>query len=432
MKLSVPDILLAAKQNEIDELRRLTSRARFVGLLGHMIHVLQAERGASSIYLASAGKRFEANRRHLIAESEAVESLLRASFQEQLDTPQNGPARQYSLMAWVLLGLESLPELRKRIAEFSIDAEAAVTEISRIVAGLSALIFEVADSALNPAISRSLVALFNFVQGKEQTGQERAVGALILAAGLCERKYQQRLLHLIDAQERSFQVFSEFAGDAARAQWQAIQETPEIIRIERLRRILASAQDGASIDANLINEWFDCCSERLERMWKIQCSLVDGLLEHCNVLIAEAERDLHDSEGLLKGLMAHPPASAGQVERLFDPASPASREGAFMPGAHLGSHPGQAVIDMLQAQSDRLARMENELETARRSLNERKLIERAKGLLMARMGIAEEAAYRMLRQTAMDQNRRIVDVAEAALALPAFIGGDGRRGGSRP
>lgn len=427
MKLSVPDILLAAKQYEIDELRQLTSRARFVGLLGHMIHVLQAERGASSIYLASAGKHFEANRRQLIAESITVEGLLRTSFQEQLDAPRQGLARQYSLMAWVLLGLESLPELRKQIEAVAISAEAAVTEISRIVAALSALIFDVADSALNPAISRSLVALFNFVQGKEQTGQERAVGALMLAAGVCERKHQQRLLHLIDAQERSFQVFSDFASEQCRAAWLANQESPELIRIERLRRILASAQDGASLDTRLINEWFDCCSERIERMWQIQRLLLDDLLEHCNTLIVEAERDLQDSEGLLRGLMSHPPASAAPAGKLFDPAAASRTDTSLPPGAHLGGHLSEAVVAMLQDQSDRLTRMENELETARRSLNERKLVERAKGLLMARMGIAEEAAYRMLRQTAMDQNRRIVDVAEAALALPGFIGGDGKR-----
>jgi len=433
MKLSVPDILLAAKQHEIDELRRLASRARFVGLLGHMIHALQSERGASSIYLASAGKRFETTRRQLITESEAIEAQLRTSFETQINTPAIGPAKQYALMAWVLLGLESLPDLRSQIASLSIRPEVAVAAISRIIAGLSALIFEVADAALDPAISRSLVALFNFVQGKEQAGQERAVGSLSLAAGICDRKLQLRLLHLIEAQERSFQVFTEFASKTDHAQWQAIQETPELIRLERLRRILASAQDGAALDANLITEWFDCCSERLDRMWKIQCHLVDGLLAHCTTLITEAERSLQDSEGLLHGLMARPPAGAGHAERLFDSGPATDSDAGFMPRNTLDGSPAHALVEMLQAQSDRLARMEDELEAARRSLNERKLVERAKGLLMARLGITEEAAYRMLRQTAMDQNRRIIEVAEAALALPGFLApAESKRPGGKP
>ena len=78
---------------------------------------------------------------------------------------------------------------------------------------------------------------------------------------------------------------------------------------------------------------------------------------------------------------------------------------------------------MLQAQTARLASMESELEAARRALHERKLIERAKGALMARMGLTEEAAFRALQKTSMDHNRKLVDVAEAALALPDLVFG---------
>jgi len=73
MALTVSDIVLAAKQLEIEELKRLQSRSHLVGVISHLIHALQAERGASSIYLASSGKRFGETRRKLIGESQAVE-----------------------------------------------------------------------------------------------------------------------------------------------------------------------------------------------------------------------------------------------------------------------------------------------------------------------------------------------------------------------
>ena len=84
MPLSVPYIVLLAKQLEIEELKRLKARSQLVGVIGHMIHVLQSERGASSIYLASAGKRFETTRLELIGESEAVEKELRKIFENEL------------------------------------------------------------------------------------------------------------------------------------------------------------------------------------------------------------------------------------------------------------------------------------------------------------------------------------------------------------
>ena len=48
----------------------------------------------------------------------------------------------------------------------------------------------------------------------------------------------------------------------------------------------------------------------------------------------------------------------------------------------------------------------------------RKIIERAKGVLMARLGMTEDVAFRALQKTSMDQNRRLLEVAEATLALP--------------
>ena len=60
--------------------------------------------------------------------------------------------------------------------------------------------------------------------------------------------------------------------------------------------------------------------------------------------------------------------------------------------------------------------MKEELDTIRSSLNERKLIERAKGLLMAHRRLNEEQAHRVLQQLAMSQSRRLVDIAEAVLA----------------
>ncbi|MNS63994.1 Nitrate regulatory protein [compost metagenome] len=65
--------------------------------------------------------------------------------------------------------------------------------------------------------------------------------------------------------------------------------------------------------------------------------------------------------------------------------------------------------------------MSDELDTVRASLNERKIVERAKGLLMAHRRLSEAEAHKMLRQTAMNQKRRLVDVAESMLAMADYL-----------
>lgn len=420
MALSVPDIVLLAKQQEIAALRRLASNAELVGVIGHLIDALQRERGATSIFLASGGTRFESTRLAMLEEAETVERILRALFEAQLDQSLLPNAKLLSLIGWVLLGLDAMPEFRQRVRDLQITADESVAAFSRLIAGMVSLIFEVADAAVDPDISTMLVALFNLVQGKELAGQERAVGALLFASGVCDGAHQQRIMHLIDAQERNFQVFSEFAEPALVAQWDAMQREPHVAQLERLRRVICSTKPGGELDVNASDTWFECCSERLAGAWTLQRTLVDGLKARCATLIAGAERDLLDAEGLLETLRTKPPARAGQIDRFFDPKVPVEQALSFTPPEQGGMAAGQSLIDVLQAQSRRLASMEGELTATRRALDERKTIERAKGILMARYNISEEAAYKKLRTLSMEQNRRLVDVAQAALALATF------------
>jgi len=61
----------------------------------------------------------------------------------------------------------------------------------------------------------------------------------------------------------------------------------------------------------------------------------------------------------------------------------------------------------------------NELSTA---LQDRKVIDRAKTLLMQRQQLSEEAAYAKLRKTAMDKNLKIVEVAQRMLDVADLLG----------
>jgi response regulator NasT len=62
-----------------------------------------------------------------------------------------------------------------------------------------------------------------------------------------------------------------------------------------------------------------------------------------------------------------------------------------------------------------LAATRTELSELSAELQDRKVIDRAKGLLMQRQGLSEQAAYEKLRKTAMDKNLKLVDVAQRML-----------------
>lgn len=82
------------------------------------------------------------------------------------------------------------------------------------------------------------------------------------------------------------------------------------------------------------------------------------------------------------------------------------------------------ILDMAISRFKAYSRMERELEDARNALQSREIVDRAKRLLMASRGLSESEAYALLRKTAMNQNRKISDVAQS-LILAADLLGDG-------
>jgi response regulator NasT len=89
-----------------------------------------------------------------------------------------------------------------------------------------------------------------------------------------------------------------------------------------------------------------------------------------------------------------------------------------------GLAPGRLkpVMDTAIARFAMVRQMRSELAETRRALEERKVIDRAKGLLMKAKGLDEEAAYALLRKAAMDQGRRVADVAEALVTASGLLG----------
>jgi len=79
------------------------------------------------------------------------------------------------------------------------------------------------------------------------------------------------------------------------------------------------------------------------------------------------------------------------------------------------------IVDMAISRFNAFARMARELEEARSQLESRKLIDRAKGILMATRGLSEADAYALLRKTAMNQNRKISEIAESLITAAGLL-----------
>jgi response regulator NasT len=79
------------------------------------------------------------------------------------------------------------------------------------------------------------------------------------------------------------------------------------------------------------------------------------------------------------------------------------------------------ILDMAISRFNAYSRMARELDEARSALETRKLVDRAKGILMTNRRLSEEDAYSLLRKTAMNQNRKISEIAQSLITAAGLL-----------
>ncbi len=414
---SALSFLIAARRSEIAGLQRLALTSELVGAIGRLVHALQRERGLSNLYLGSRGQRWAVERSAQVAQSEALQDQVLRAF-EQLDTDaarSGHRARLFGRIAYAMQGMSALPRLRERVALCQWSTDRTVAAYARLIQALLGVVFEAADSAWDPEISRHLVAFLNFLQGKEFAGQERATGSALFAAGRADADSQQRLLHFIESQERCLQVCTDLASTAIRDLWRAAQQPEHLMPLERMRRILCTTASGGTLDAALSQPWFDACTRRIDAMKTVEDALAAELQGLCSLRLETTARDLAGLERMAASLLTEPGQEAPDFfDDATEPGLPADLAGA---GSGFAPPMDPSLLELVREQARRLQSMGEELDAVRATLNERKTIERAKGLLMAHRQLSEDQAHKTMRQMAMNQNRRLIDVAEAVLAM---------------
>jgi len=206
------DYLIASKRCETQDLEHFIALGELVATISNLVHNLQRERGASNLYLASGGVQFVRERQQLCCATDAAVNAFYSCLQrvESSIHRVQGGMRLFSRIAHLLHNLKDLTRVREQIVYRSVALEQATQHYNNLVQSLLAIVFETADAAIDPTISASLVALFNFMQGKELAGQERAAGASGFARGYFDDGHIEHINHLMDGQQRCLEVFENF------------------------------------------------------------------------------------------------------------------------------------------------------------------------------------------------------------------------------
>lgn len=416
---SAQQLLLTALRCDIDSLHHLATTSEIVGDISGFIHALQRERGASTIYLVSKGKRFATRRKEFLQHSHEAETVMRQRLEALTEeTRPQAAARLLRRIAAVWLALDDLNTLRQAIHSFAISPDAATQAFNHLISGLLAIVFEAADTSVDPDITRALVAIFHLMQGKELAGQERACGAFGFTHGHFDDAHRELIHQLVRDQQRCFDTFEEFASSEADLVWQQTLSPRTLAGIQQLRNIAYqhacqdSHQEGR-VDKTLSETWYDLTTLRIDSIKAVEDILNRQLTALCHQKIAQVHSTLEQAKT--------PPnqptlAPCEQLLALSD-----TQPLGELTASALTSPLGRSLIELAHAQSSHLQGLSDELENTRKALRERKLIERAKGLIMAHQEMTEEEAYRFLRKTSMDHSKSMADMAQSILDLSSML-----------
>lgn len=156
-----------------------------------------------------------------------------------------------------------------------------------------------------------------------------------------------------------------------------------------------------------------------------------GVIEHVakfqpEMIIVACEAPARDA---IEDLRRVTETNPRPIVMFVDRAEPEQAEEALRAGVAAyvaeGLDPARirTILDLASAQFRVMDGLRRDLAQARADLAARKVIDKAKGLVMKRRGVDEPQAYALLRKAAMDQGKTIEAVAQALLAADTLLGG---------
>lgn len=408
--------LLAAKYEEIHALEQLQKSCYNLIKIGQFVHQLQKERAMSNIYLASNKALFAEQLQQQIKHSDVLQhALLESLAQTYLNAkPGMGNNRLYNLITISLQSLDTLHSLRNKVTQQALSASQSTHSYTHLITGLLNIFLEAADGASDPAITRLLVAYFNFMQGKEYAGQERACGALAFASNKFDTEQKALLSHFQQNQQTSFTFFDQYADDELVSCYKTLLQDESNTEIEKLRAMLDKLDNNSHQELSQLSEvWFDVATARIDIMHQIEQKIAKRLIATAKDQISTAKQNLNIHQDTL--------AILTKDNQDFSTLTTATLLSAELNGnSNVAADKlttNKTMYDLINEQSQHIKQINNALGEARKVISEQKVINQAKFILIEQLKLTEAQAHKKLQKQAMDNHASLHKVAEQIIML---------------
>jgi len=267
--LSISEVIHSI--NIKNEMSTIASLTQLSVKNSELVHELQKERGMTAGYLGSKGKNFADK---LIAQRKNTDAKRskQAKFWQENDFKQS---EIKTVNAAISQGLADLERVRKQVTSQTISLSEALkyyTQLNKQLLSIAVINTKISTDAV---ITKETVAYYNFLQGKERAGIERAVLSNTFAKDKFTEGMLAKFITLMSEQNTYFDNFNQFAN--ANNQNYFVQQlaTDAVKEVVRLRDVALSQAAGFNIEAEY---WFAQSTGRIGQLKKIENQLNKDVL----------------------------------------------------------------------------------------------------------------------------------------------------------
>ena len=272
---------------KIDRQKDLLQLTEFSATSSALIHSLQKERGASSLFLGSKGTRFAAEVAAQRKETDQALSAFQAGAQVLVASLGQEDATRVTM---TLAELKNLDETRKGVDAQSLPVPQVIAYYTGTIAKGIGIVEGMAHLANDPEMSLNLLAYTSILNAKERAGQERAVGSAGFAAGKFSPQLHRRLIELMAEQTAFLHAFSRTAAPEAQKRLAEAQADPSHATVVEWRTIAMDSPFTGTLKDIQAPDWFKMETQRIDQLKGVENVTAGVLLQQVRDTLSRMQR----------------------------------------------------------------------------------------------------------------------------------------------
>jgi methyl-accepting chemotaxis protein len=255
-------------KNEMSTIAPLTELSV---VYSELVHELQKERGMTAGFLGSKGTQFGEKLKNQRQNTDK-KSTQKTNFWQDQDFTLNEVVQ---LNVSIEQALQKITSIRQQVDAQSIPLGAALTyytQLNKDLLSVATLNAEISSDAL---VTKETIAYFNFLQGKERAGIERAVLSNTFAQQQFGPKMYAKYITLVSEQNTYFDNFEYFSNTDNKQFFNQQLDHSAVKEVDKIRAIANTKQSNFGIEAEY---WFAQSTGRIGQLKKIENHLSNEIL----------------------------------------------------------------------------------------------------------------------------------------------------------